>query len=72
MLVVKIVCFFEALDKDHKTKGGSNDTDVKLLAVTPIEMLPSMVVTTVTPVTKHPIADLKWSFVIDYGISTQS
>ena len=55
---------FDFLDRDHKTNGGSNETDEKLLAVTPKEMLRSTVVTTVTPVEKHPIADLKSKLLI--------
>ncbi len=45
------------LASDHSTKGGSRETELKLLAVTPTGLLSeSMVVTIVTPVANCPSA----------------
>ena len=45
------------LDKLHHTSGGWSDTELKLLAVSPIsDPLRSRVVTIVTPVAKAPSA----------------
>ena len=44
--------------RDHNTMGGSRESELKLLAVTPIFFMPSgsTVVMIVTPVTKVPSA----------------